>query len=122
MGAGLDTGSAWDDEHTIVFFGLGEIGFHEVGVAESRITLDDKEIDGLLIAWAWWCPGSDDVDFFHSEVCAWLGLESALFELCVWVFLDDAVADGFVDEGTESAVVGLDGVSFEWLPGVGADL
>ena len=81
MGAGLDTGSAWDDEHTFVFFGFGEVGFHKVGVAESGVALDDEEVDGLLIAWAWRCPGSDDVDFFHSEVCAWLGLESALLEL-----------------------------------------
>lgn len=42
--ARLDTGGAWDDECAIVFFGLGEIGSHQVGVAEAGIALHDEEV------------------------------------------------------------------------------
>ena len=32
LGASLDTGCAWDDDVSIVAFGTGEVGGHEVGV------------------------------------------------------------------------------------------
>ena len=46
--AGLDTGGARKDEVPVVVFGLGEIGSHEVGIAESGVALDQEQIEGDL--------------------------------------------------------------------------
>ncbi len=54
--AGLDTGGAWDDECAIMFFGLGEIGSHQVGVAEAGIALHDEEVQCFLVGRGGWCP------------------------------------------------------------------
>ena len=45
--AGLDTGSARNDDISVVFFGPGEVGGHEVGIAETGVTLDEKKIESL---------------------------------------------------------------------------
>ena len=46
--AGLDTGGARENEVSVVVFGLGEIGGHEVGIAEAGVALDQEQIEGDL--------------------------------------------------------------------------
>ena len=46
--AGLDTGGARKNEVSVVVFGLGEIGGHEVGIAEAGVALDQEQIEGDL--------------------------------------------------------------------------
>lgn len=45
--AGLDTGSARNDDVSVVFFGPGKVGGHKVGIAEAGVTLDEKKIESL---------------------------------------------------------------------------
>ena len=45
--AGLNTGSARNDDIPVVFFGPGEVGGHKVGIAETSVTLDEKKIESL---------------------------------------------------------------------------
>ena len=111
--AGLDTGGAWYDEVAVMLFGFGKIGSHEVGVAEAGIALDEEEVECLAKCTGRCFPVAEDVKFFHREVCAWLGLASALTELVVWVVLDDAEGDGIIDEGAKTGMVGLDGIVFK---------
>ena len=118
--SGLDTGGAWNDECAIVFFGLSKVCFHQVGIAEAGITLNDKEFKDFSIGRCGWCPCAEGVQFFHREVSAWLCLESALLELGIWIVLDDSVCDGFVDEGTETGMVSFDGIAFQRFPGLDA--
>lgn len=120
LGAGLDTGGSWNDECAIVFFGLGEVGLHQVGIAEAGVALHYKEVECFVIGWSGWCPCAEGVQLVHGEVGAWLCLESALFELGVGILLDNAVGDGFVDEGTEAGMVGLNGIALQWFSGLDA--
>lgn len=46
--ASLDTGGARKNEVSVVVFGLGEIGGHEVGIAEAGVALDQEQIEGDL--------------------------------------------------------------------------
>lgn len=120
--AGLDTGGSRNDKCAIVFFGLGEVGFHQVGVAEAGVTLHDKEIECLVIGRSGWCPGTEGVQLVHREVGSGLCLEPSLFELAVGIIFNDAVGDGFVDEGTEAGMVGLDGIPLQWFSGLDASV
>ena len=46
--AGLHTGGSWEYEVSFYVFGLGEVGGHEVGVAEASIALNEEQVECLL--------------------------------------------------------------------------